>query len=279
MINILGQKIIPGSNELNVSWNGQLFHKNIINWKVDSKKGADLETVNLNPYFNDKVTHIFKNKYLSPRPASPTLQLPTQGISEWTAPLKTFVVDDKGLRKLAGNAGIITLPQGIPFSTPGDSIKKNMLYTSQWDNYPHQAVVPLTGRASHAYFLLAGSTNPMQSRLTNGVIVIQYTDGSSDSLLLKNPETWWPIEQDYLEDGYAFQINAVRPVRVHLKTGKIVTDYDDSMKQYNGKMIEGGAATVFDLPLNTDKTLVSLTLKTVANDVVIGLMSVTLLRP
>lgn len=279
LINVPVQKIIPGSNELSYSWDGHLFQGNVINWRVDNLKGTDLEPVNLNPYFNDFVTQIFRNQYLSPRPTSPTLQLPTQGIGEWTYPLRTTVIDDGGLRRLAGSAGMITLPQGISFSTPGDSLKKNILFTSQWDNYPYQAVVPLTGKASHAYFLVAGSTNPMQSRLTNGAIVIQYTDGSTDSLLLKNPETWWPIEQNYLEDGYAFQINSVRPVRVHLKTGKVVSDYDNSMNQYNGKMIDGGAATVFDLPLDADKTLRSLTIKTLANDVVIGLMSATLLRP
>ena len=63
-----------------------------------------------------------------------------------------------------------------------------------------------------------------------------------------------------------------------MKTGKIVSDYDDSIAAYNGKMIEGGAATVLDLPLNKNKELKSLVLKTIANDVVIGLMAVTLLR-
>ena len=42
--------------------------------------------------------------------------------------------------------------------------------------------------------------------------------------------------------------------------------------------IDGGAATVLDMPLKASKTLKSLTLKTLANDVVIGLMSVTLQR-
>jgi hypothetical protein len=42
--------------------------------------------------------------------------------------------------------------------------------------------------------------------------------------------------------------------------------------------IPGGAATVLDMPLNKDKILKSLELKTEANDVVIGLMSVTLVK-
>ncbi len=43
-------------------------------------------------------------------------------------------------------------------------------------------------------------------------------------------------------------------------------------------MIDGGAAKVLDMPLNASKELQSLTLKTITNDVVIGLMSVTLQR-
>jgi hypothetical protein len=95
---------------------------------------------------------------------------------------------------------------------------------------------------------------------------------------LKNPETWWPIEQDYMDDGFAFTIDAARPVRIHLKTGKIVSTYDGSIEAYNGKMIDGGAATVLDLPLNINKELKELKLQAIANDVVIGLMSITLRR-
>jgi hypothetical protein len=125
---------------------------------------------------------------------------------------------------------------------------------------------------------MAGSTNPMQSRLVNGAVIISYTDNTADTLLLKNPETWWPIEQDYMDDGYAFTIDAARPVRIHLKTGKIVSDYDNSIAAYSGKMIDGGAATVLDMPLDVTKTLKELKLQTIANDVVIGIMSVTLIR-
>ena len=42
--------------------------------------------------------------------------------------------------------------------------------------------------------------------------------------------------------------------------------------------MRGGAATVLDLPLDPVKELKSLTVRTLANEVVIGLMSVTLAR-
>jgi hypothetical protein len=275
--NLPDEYLVAGSNVVSFSWDGNIVRENIIDWTVQSKSKT-MQALDISRYFNDKVTNIFKNQYLSPRPNVATLQLPTQGIGDWTHPLKTATIDDKGLRKLAGELNRIVLPQGIPFSTPSDTLESNILFTSQWDNYPKEVIIPLTGKSSHAYLLMAGSTNPMQSRLVNGAVIIAYTDNTADTLLLKNPETWWPIEQDYMDDGYAFTIDAARPVRVHLKTGKIISDYDNSMKAYEGKMIDGGAATVLDMPLNRYKTLKELKLQTIANDVVIGLMAITLVR-
>ena len=238
-------------------------------------------TINLQPYYNAKITDIFTQQYLSPRVKSPTLQLPSQGIGNWCYPLTQANIDDEGLRKLAGNKDEITAPQGVPFSTPSDSSLNNILFTSQWDNYPKQAEVPLNGSASHIYLLMAGSTNPMQSRVTNGEVIVQYTNGDADTLQLRNPENWWPIEQDYMMDGYAFTTGAPFPLRLYLKDGKFgygPLDNYSTIKGFTNMAIDGGAATVLDMPLNKSKTLKSLTLKTLANDVVIGLISVTLQR-
>lgn len=47
----------------------------------------------------------------------------------------------------------------LAFRSPAEG--KNIAYTSLWDNYPDSITVPLKGKASHAYLLMAGSTNPM----------------------------------------------------------------------------------------------------------------------
>ncbi|MFA9195931.1 DUF4450 domain-containing protein [Flavobacterium sp. FBOR7N2.3] len=268
--------LITGTNQVVIQLlNGETLTESLYNWKVTTK--GKLENVNITGYFNDKVTQIFRNKYLSPRPQVTTLQLPWQGIGDWPHSLRTFDVDDSGLRKLAGVKNSITLPQGISFATPGVEGTNNILFTSQWDNYPTEKSIPLTGNASHAWFLMAGSTNPMQSQFDNGILIVEYTDGTTDSLVLRNPETWWPMEQDYYTDGFAFALKRPRSTRIHLKTGSIVSG-EESKANYNGKVIDGGAATVLDMPLNPSKTLKKITLKTIANDVVIGLMAVTLLR-
>ena len=238
------------------------------------------DKVDLTNHFNDFITNIFKNQYLSPRPNGPTLQLPTQGIGNWAYPLVMPNISDSGFRQKAGTANEFITREGVPFSTPSNFNSKNILFTSLWDIYPDSAVVHLTGKASHIYLLMAGSTNPMQSRMVNGEIIIKYKDGSEEKLELSNPENWWPIEQDLYDDGYAFTTDAPKPLRVYFKSGEDSRSFSNytSIRGFTNRAIDGGAGTVLDLPLDATKQLQSLTLKTIANDVVIGLMSVTLSR-
>lgn len=240
--------------------------------------GGTYDTVSLAPYFNDKVTNIFQNRYVSPRPAVPTLQLPTQGIGNWCYPLVTANIDDAGLRAAAGDKGMITVSKNVPLATPKEG--RNILFTSRWDNYPDSAVIPLTGKAEMAWLMLAGSTNPMQSHVVNGVVTFYYKDGSASRLELFNPTNWWPIEQDCLDDGFAFKAGAHHPLRVYLKTGLISRMKEDwtSIKGFSNTAIDGGAATIFLMGLDRGKELDHMVLRTVAKDVVIGLMSLTLYK-
>jgi hypothetical protein len=187
-------------------------------------------------------------------------------------------IDDSGLRAAAArNDGRFVLPQGVPFTTPTPPGKRNIAFTSQWDNFPREIVVPLAGRARHIYLLMAGSTNSMQSRLDNGEVVVRYRDGTSERLPLHNPTSWWPIDQDYLIDDFAFKRPEPVPPRVDLKTGAVRT-LDAREIRGKGGPVAGGAATVLDLPLDPQKSLESLTVRTLANEVLVGLMSATLAR-
>ncbi len=243
-------------------------------------KNVKYEKLNLSDYFNDKVTNIFKHQYLSPRPTSTTLQLPTQGIGNWCYPLIMANIDDAGLRKSAGKKNEFILPDKTPFSIFNKIDSNNIVFTSQWDNFSEKVNIPLTGKAAGIELLMAGSTNPMQSRLVNGLVIAQYKDGTADTLQLINPDNWIPIEQDYIDDGFAFKIGKEKPLRVYLKTGEVATHLNKytSIKGYSNMAIDGGAATVLEMPLNNAKELKSLTVKTLANDVIIGLMAATLLR-
>jgi hypothetical protein len=247
-------------------------------WNAKMPEGQRWEKVNLTSFFNDRVTQIFRNEYRSPRSPFASLAAPKQGLGGWCEPNASFEVDDSGLRELARkNDGRMTLPGGIPLATPGEVGVKNIIFTSQWDNYPRAVSVPLTGKSSHAFLLMAGSTAAMQSQFDNGEIMVTYADGSSTRMALHNPSNWWPIDQDYFTDDYAFRRDGPIPPRVDLRTGKIRILEAEQFKG-KGRKIPGGAATILDMPLNATKELKSLTVRALANEVVIGLMSVTLMR-
>lgn len=270
----------PGSHTVSVDiGKGRTVEGTVVNWKLDPQQYASKwETVDLSKHFNDRLTRIFQNEYRSPRSPFCSLALPKQGIGGWCYFAVTGDIDDSGLRSASGkNGGVFQSPLGIPFLTPGPEESPNIIFTSQWDNYPREVTVPLSGRGSRVCLLMAGSTNAMQCRFDNGEVVATYADGSTTKLILHTPVNWWPIEQDYHIDNFAYSRPEPVPPRLDLKTAALRL-MDSTGCKSRGKIIPGGAATLLDLPLDPAKELRSLTLRTTGNEVIIGLMAVTVAR-
>ena len=241
--------------------------------KVNSSK---CEPVVMDEQFNSAVTDIFRNEYLSPRSPYTTLQIPKQGIGEWCHPLHTVDIDDSGLRSSV-QKGVLNAKLGVPFRTPAEG--QNIAFTSLWDNYPDSLTVSLKGKASRAYLLMAGSTNHMQCHIDNGLIRVYYKDGTCDKMALRNPDNWAPIEHIFFEDGLAFNRHAPALYRLRLKTGEISNNFGEELGFPGAsRELDGGAAILLEMPLNPDKKLSHLVLETLSNDVVIGLMGITLQR-
>lgn len=249
--------------------------------------------VALDRFYNAKVTDIFNNEYRSPRSPYTTLQIPLHGMGEWCVPDLKANIDDGGLRRKINEEGLFDIGIGVRFKSP--KVGNNIVFTSLWDNYPDSVAIPLKGRAAYAYLLMAGSTNSMQSRIDNGLVVAEYQDVTADTLHLLNPVNWCPIEQDYYYDDYAFWSAPRHPYRVHLGSGVTsrslktdLSDRDDGSGIHTSNFTEAatpiaagmgipqGAAQILKMPLNPQKQLRSLKLVTLSNDVVIGLMGVTL---
>ena len=277
LISIPANELEPGSNYIEFQSSKHLFSEKIVKWDNNCDNEVEFETLNLSGLFNDKVTNIFSEQYFSPRSPYPTLSIPVQGIGDWCSYRETVDIDDSGLRKLAGDDNRIYSPHGIPFSTPGTKVA-NIVFTSQWDNYPNLVTVDLKGKAKHLYLLMAGSAHHMQINMENAIVKVTYSDGTEDTLPLISPDNWWPIEQDYYIDGYAFQVKGQQAPRLYLKTGEWHFDSYDVLAKNKTNKIEGGAASLLDLPLNAAKELKSLSLETQTNDVVIGIMAATLVR-
>ena len=241
--------------------------------KVTSSK---CEPVVMDKQFNSAVTDIFRNEYLSPRSPYTTLQIPKQGIGEWCHPLHTVDIDDSGLRSSV-QKGVLNTKLGVPFRTPAEG--QNIAFTSLWDNYPDSLTVSLKGKASRAYLLMAGSTNHMQCHIDNGLIRVYYKDGTCDKMALRNPDNWAPIEHIFFEDGMAFNRHAPALYRLRLKTGEVSNNFGEELGFPGAsRELDGGAAILLEMSLNPDKKLSHLVLETLSNDVVIGLMGITLQR-
>ena len=196
---------------------------------------------NIDRVLNDSVTNIFRHNHSDNLP----------------------VINDSVFRSMIVKDEFIAM--GVPFRTYAEG--RNIAFTSLLENYPDSISIPLSGRYRQAWLLLAGTTNYMQSRIANGIVVAQYQDGTADSLQLVNPDNWCPIECDYYVDGLAFRASQPRPYRVAFASGTV---------SRNLGQFTGGAATMLRMPLNRQKKLESLTLHALSNDVVIGLMAVTL---
>ena len=95
--------------------------------------------------------------------------------------------------------------------------------------------------------------------------------------MLRNPENWWPIEQDYMIDDYMFSNDAPLPPRVDLRSGE-TRILDPATFKGRGREVDGGAATILHLSLDSSKTLSNLRLEVSLYPVVVALLSATLVR-
>ncbi len=229
--------------------------------------------------YNANVTDIFRNQYLSPRPASTSLEIPVQGIGEWCHPKYVVEISDSAFRSRA--KGDKTVVDGITYITPQSG--HNILYASLWDNYPDSVSVDIKKpqKAQCASLLLTGSTNHMQYGVENAVLVAEYADGTETLLPLVPPYNYCPIEQDYYLDGKAFSMPTPRPLRVSFSSGmesrNLGHDMGVSDTEVYGRELDGGAAQVVYMRLDGSKKVKRIRLRCLSNDIVVGIMAVTLM--
>jgi len=134
----------------------------------------------------------------------------------------------------------------------------NACFTSRFENFPTAITIPVGLKARKLYFLLAASTNQMQSRIENGRLTVN-TPGERKILPLINP--------DNLDDWLS---NAKYDPRKELS------------KPYaqSGFIQEFGANThglILDMDLGGLCQIDSVELECSSNEVLLGLLGLTLL--
>ena len=257
------------------------------------------EMIDLTASYNANLNDIFRNRYESPRPPYTTLQIPVQGIGEWCHPKTMAEIDDSGLRACAtplqgsDKLGVYDTGKGLSFLIPRQG--RNIVFSSLWDNYPDEVSVPISTKSrsyNAAYLMMAGTTNNMQSRIDNALVMAEYEDGSCDTLRLENPINWPTVNEEFIFDGKAFWSAPVMPLRFRLDNGRvgrqinarellsvIPSKHDGKEKKIgdnNRYAIDKGAGVILKMPLDSARKIRAIRVKTLSNDIVVGLMAVTL---
>ena len=155
----------------------------------------------------------------------------------------------------------IRTPQGVPFAWSTDA--KNIAFTSLWDNWPRRITVPVGCQGEALWFLVCGFTDPMQVRIANAVLRVNYADGQEEQLELVPPFNFWSlcpfgrIDYDYERD--AFCLPPVPPAMVQL-----------------GKNCR---ANLLSWRLRPGVSVESITLEALSQEVIVGLMGLSVMNP
>jgi len=156
--------------------------------------------------------------------------------------------------------GMLQVPQGVPFQwNPGG---KDIAFTSLWDNWPKKVEVPVNKKGDAVWLLVAGSTNPMQVRIANAVLRFEYADGVKEELELVNPKNFWSLcpflGEDYYYPREGFSLPKTPPSQVQLGTNC--------------------RAMVYGWKLRPGVELKKVTLESLSQEVIIGLMGLSIMN-
>ena len=146
--------------------------------------------------------------------------------------------------RLQSAGGVFVSDIGVPIAMPATG--PNACFTAIWDNFPTELRFPLATEGTEVAVLFVGVTNPMQSRIENGCFVVEYADGTEERVSLVNPTNF----DDWL--------NA--PVQTESET-VCFSDYNHGIVQR--------------IRVAPAKPLKSLLVRAVANEVIIGVLAVS----
>ena len=229
----------------------------------DIPANAHWDCVDLQTLFNGDIRTIYKQKYLSPRPNTCSLRIAEDGYSTWQMMLEKNnhppeINLDNVPQFLAPDQRLVTA-QGVPFHWSGGDT--NIAFTSQWDNWPRKVTATVNRSGDAIWFLVCGSSNPMQVQIANAELRMKYADGVVEKLELVPPFNFWslcPLNGfDYNYERDAFCLPKTRPPTVQL-----------------GKNCR---AMLLNWRLRPGVKLESVTLETLSQEVVIGLMGLTVM--
>lgn len=205
------------------------------------------EPVDISRFFNCNMTEVHDQPYIQPRPKGFSMGLfqNARYSHNWTQHGRKVVYIDDALFRNSG--GIVHSPSGIPFATPAE--QENLACVSMYEVFPTAITVPLSGNGQEVAILFVSSSYCMQAHVENARITVTYADGTSTCKKLVYPislDDW--LTSALITDGEIFYFN------------------------------EFNHATVQKLRLDPNKELAAIKIEAVANEVVLGVVGISVSR-
>ncbi len=253
--------LTPGENLLTIYGNNkQEIKTNIVNWELDDQlSGAyhnayQSHPIDLSSLVNQDLANLHQNKY-TPQPElfywdNIPSTVTEYGLNWWQYRDGQDKVKPS-LTKLDYEGDHFKSDMGIPFLiTKG---KENAVFTSLYDNFPDKVEIPVNVTGNKLYFFLTVATNHMQSRIENAKITVNLEDGTQEILPLTNPENI----DDWLKENTS---------SAYAQSGFI---------QELGDRAHGN---ILSIDLGKAKDIESVELQTLSNEVLAGLLGLTVLE-
>jgi hypothetical protein len=216
---------------------------------VSSEKSttSKFEPMDISRYFNSSLMELHTLEYKSPRPKGYSIGVRLNGRYAWEwnhAGHNAIKIDDTALRQ---SKGIFKTSSGIRFSVPQNG--HDIACASIWDNFPTIIDVPLKGKANELALLFIGVTNAMQSWVENARFIVTYDDGAREIVNLTHPKNF----DDWLVPALQAENETV-----------YFSDYNHGIVQR--------------IILEPQKELSKISIEAVANEVIVGLLGISIRR-
>jgi Domain of unknown function (DUF4450) len=234
---------------------------------------AQWTMVNMDKTLNADIRTIFQQQYLSPRPNTVSARIGTDGYSPWTFLFWKYAapaIKLDSVQYLLKNGNQLLTKQQVPFQW--NSTEKNIAFTSLWDNWPKKISVPVNQKGNAVWLIVAGSTNPMQCNIANAVVILNYADKSHDTAALTPPLNYWSLCN--------YNIKSPSPGVVSRGDYTNETDLFAVPKPWpqTVQLGQNCRAILVSRKLKNNVQLKSITLQTLSQEVVVGLMGITIMK-
>lgn len=203
--------------------------------------------VDISQFFNCSMTQLHEQAYVRPRPEGFSMSLfqNARYSHNWNQyGHRVVYVEDSYFRQ---SGGTVHSPSGIPFLTPAE--QENLACVSIYENFPTAITVPLEGKGQEAAVCFIASAYCMHTGVENARITVTYTDGTTTSQKLV-----YPMDiDDWLTSALTTQSEIF---------------YFNNFNH----------ATIKRIRLDPAKELASIRIEAVANEVILGIVGISI-RP